>query len=520
MAFKIKDGLRIGTTDIFNTSAQIVGTGVAFAGSTSGATTLVATAVAGTTSLILPAASDTLVGKATTDTLTNKSIAAGTNTISGLTNSNLSGTAGITNANLANSSVTIGTTAIALGASSTTIAGLTSIDATVGSTSFFATPTSPALFAAGTAVTIGATTGTTTVRNSLVVTGDLTINGTTTTVNSTTVTVDDIVLELGAVTTPTDTTANGGGISLLGATNKTITWDSANNNWSSSENWNILTGKVFKINNVSVLSSTTLGSGVTGSSLTSVGTIGTGVWQGTLIGATYGGTGVNNGSNTITLGGNFSSAGAVTHAGAFSQTFTATGNTSVTLPTSGTLLTTSGSGSSLTFGTGSLSLAGNLTTTGTFTTSLTQSASVTLALPGANGTLATLAGTETLTNKTIGTTLTFATATPTTISTEAVVTATVASASVTDVDTWPIATYRAVKYLITIKQGTNYQVSEIIVIHDGITTYMTEYGVIETNGVLGAFTSDILSATIARLRVTMGSATSSTINIRRSLMVV
>ena len=65
-----------------------------------------------------------------TQTLTNKTIAAGSNTISGLTNSNLSGTAGITNANLANSSVTVGTTAIALGASSTTLAGLTSVTST------------------------------------------------------------------------------------------------------------------------------------------------------------------------------------------------------------------------------------------------------------------------------------------------------------------------------------------------------------------------------------------------------
>jgi len=65
-----------------------------------------------------------------TQTLTNKTIAAGSNTISGLTNANLSGTAGITNANLANSSVTIGSTAIALGASSTTIAGLTSVSST------------------------------------------------------------------------------------------------------------------------------------------------------------------------------------------------------------------------------------------------------------------------------------------------------------------------------------------------------------------------------------------------------
>ena len=49
-------------------------TNVGFAGSTSGTTTVQATAVAGTTTLTLPAATDTLVGKATTDTLTNKTL--------------------------------------------------------------------------------------------------------------------------------------------------------------------------------------------------------------------------------------------------------------------------------------------------------------------------------------------------------------------------------------------------------------------------------------------------------------
>ena len=43
-----------------------------FSGSTSGTTTVQATAIAGTTTLTLPAATDTLVGKATSDTLTNK----------------------------------------------------------------------------------------------------------------------------------------------------------------------------------------------------------------------------------------------------------------------------------------------------------------------------------------------------------------------------------------------------------------------------------------------------------------
>ena len=72
------------------------------------------------------------------------------------------------------------------------------------------------------------------------------------------------------------------------------------------------------------------------SSITTLGTIGTGTWQGTIISPTYGGTGVNNGSNTITLGGNF------THSGAHTLTVTTTANTSITLPTTGTLATLAG----------------------------------------------------------------------------------------------------------------------------------------------------------------------------------
>ena len=49
-------------------------TNLGFAGSTSGSTTVQASAVAGTTTLTLPAATDTLVGKDTIDTLTNKTL--------------------------------------------------------------------------------------------------------------------------------------------------------------------------------------------------------------------------------------------------------------------------------------------------------------------------------------------------------------------------------------------------------------------------------------------------------------
>ena len=137
--------------------------------------------------------------------------------ISGLTNTHLSGTAGITNANLANSAVTVGSTSVSLGSAVTTFAGLTSVT----STGF---------------------------------TGALTGNASTATTLATT-------------------------RAIYG------------NNFDGS------------------------------AALTQV------------IAGTYGGTGVNNGANTITVAGNVSHAGST-----FTQTFTATANTSVTLPTSGTLL--------------------------------------------------------------------------------------------------------------------------------------------------------------------------------------
>ena len=107
----------VGTTDIQTltnktltspvlTTPVVSSAGIAFSGSTSGVTTVRASAVAtGIATLPTIATSDTLVARNTTDTLTNKTIAAGSNTISGLTNSNLSGSAGITNANLANSTI-------------------------------------------------------------------------------------------------------------------------------------------------------------------------------------------------------------------------------------------------------------------------------------------------------------------------------------------------------------------------------------------------------------------------------
>jgi len=121
--------------------------------------------------------------------------------------------------------------------------------------------------------------------------GDLTVNGTTTTINSTTVTTDDKNIVLADTASPSDAAADGGGITLRGTTDKTWNWVDATDAWTSSEHINLASGKSYYIDGSSVLSSTTLGSGVTSSSLTSVGTIGSGTWQGTAIGTGYGGTG-------------------------------------------------------------------------------------------------------------------------------------------------------------------------------------------------------------------------------------
>jgi len=47
----------------------------------------------------------------------------------------------------------------------------------------------------------------------------------------------------------TDLTANGGGLTLLGTTNKSIIWDNTNTNWTSSEHFNLASGKAYKLNN-------------------------------------------------------------------------------------------------------------------------------------------------------------------------------------------------------------------------------------------------------------------------------
>jgi hypothetical protein len=70
-----------------------------------------------------------------------------------------------------------------------------------------------------------------TINRQVTIGGDLIINGTTTTINAVTLTVDDKNIELGSTASPTDVTADGGGITLKGSTDKTFTYINSTGLW-------------------------------------------------------------------------------------------------------------------------------------------------------------------------------------------------------------------------------------------------------------------------------------------------
>ena len=426
-------------------SGIVTTAGQTFAGVKTFSSSPVISSITNTGTLTLPTSTDTLVGRATSDSLTNKTYNALSITAPAtgatLTITNLKTLAvqnSLTLAGTDSTTMTFPTTSATIARTDAlqTFTGVQTFTSpavttslTTASTSFDllnTTATTVNFAGAGTSVNIGASSGNTTVNNSLVVTGNLTVNGTTTTVNSTVVTVDDILLELGSVTTPTDTTANGGGISVKGATDKTFTWSSTGANWTASENLSLATGKTFKINNVDVLSATTLGTAVVSSSLTKVGALSSGTAGFVKVDASGN---LTSDSNTYLT----SSTGVTTvngSSGAISNVALTTGKLSqFAATTSAELL---GVVSDET-GSGALVFAGSPALTGT-------------------PTINAVAGLVTASGSTTGTT--------------ALTLSTVYSSS----------TYNGGEFIVKATNGSNIEITKILVVTDGTNVYVTNYG--------------------------------------------
>jgi hypothetical protein len=492
--FVARFGLDNGGNSITNIGANNSTLSLAGNLTTSGAYAVTLTAT-GSTSLTLPT-TGTLATLAGTETFTNKTLT--TPTIDGgALSSTFTGTPTFSG----NVTFSSGTTNFNAGTSSGTYNLAT--DITTGTVNLFSG-------VSGT-INVGAANST------LVVQGNLTVNGTTTTVNSTTINVDDINIELGAVASPTDITANGGGIILKGATDKTILWDSTNSNWTSSEHWNLATGKVFKINNVEILSATGLGSTVVSSSLTSVGTLTSGTWSATTIGIAYGGTGVTttptngqlligngtgytvaaltqgtgisitNGAGTITIANtdlgssqnifkNIAVAGQDTvAAGSNTDTLTFVAGTGITL-------TTNASGKSVT-------IANSLATTPDATASSIVSRDSNGAAKFANVQLVD------------------STASSTTVVTDldASSTSIVDSNTQTAINTFATASYRSAHYTIQVSDGTDFHMTHVMVFWKGSDAYITEYGTMYSNAALTTLDADVSGGNV-RLLATNASA--------------
>lgn len=110
-----------------------------------------------------------------------------------------------------------------------------------------------------------------------VIEGNLRVNGDATYVNVTNISVEDKSIELGQGEGPLGSDAdvdNGGIIIKSDGGDKTILYKQATDSFSANLHWNIESGKEFKINDISVLSSNALGTGVTSAlGLAQVGTL-------------------------------------------------------------------------------------------------------------------------------------------------------------------------------------------------------------------------------------------------------
>ena len=87
--------------------------------------------------------------------------------------------------------------------------------------------------------------GLSTLTGNTIVAGTLTVEGATTTIESVTITVDDKNIEMGSVDSPTDTTADGGGLTLKGTTDKTILYEKDTKSWDFNQRIITRTGEAY-----------------------------------------------------------------------------------------------------------------------------------------------------------------------------------------------------------------------------------------------------------------------------------
>jgi uncharacterized protein YpmS len=87
-------------------------------------------------------------------------------------------------------------------------------------------------------------------------------------------------------------------------------------------------------------------------------------------------------------------------------------------------------------------------------------------------------------------------------------------------DSFAAGSFRTAKYLLQVHatSAAVYQACEVLIVHDGVNVYMTEYAIVTTNGTLATFNADISGGNI-RLLVTPINAANLIRVVRQALLV-
>ena len=334
-----------------------------------------------------------------------------------------------------------------------------------------------------------------TISNNLVVTGDLTVSGNTTTVNTTQILLEDNLITLNSGEAGTPSTNAGIEIERGTSTNVALQWNETTDTWQTTNDgtnyYNIITSNTAaaQVTAAAVIAAAG-GDGTAGQAIT---TNGSGVLDFTTI------VGTTEASIISAVGADGADGSVLMTNGSGDLTFTTLtaakiSDFSEAAQDAVESAITAGTGVTKAYNDGantiSLSIGQDVATSAAVTFGSIATGAITLD-----------SGTGELNTSTQAITLN----------------------TVTTVDSFDKTVYRTAKYLVQVTQGSKYTTSEVLLAHDGTTSYLSEYAVIELGGTVIPLTvSTSISGSNVLLRVTITDAatTSATVKVARTLIAV
>jgi hypothetical protein len=385
------------------------------------------------------------------------------------------------------------------------------------------------------------TTGNASVGENLVVTGNLTVNGNVTTLNTETLAVEDNIVILNSNVTGEPTTNAGITVERGSSDDAHIRWNET------TDKWQIGTGSTYAdiattadVNAVSINTLDEIGDvTITGDATNQFLMYDGNAWVNQTVATSFTAAG-DSGSVTIASG-----TDTLTIAGGTGLTSVAAATDTVTINLDNTAVTAGSYGAAGSVATFTVDAQGRLTTASNATISVTASQvsdfdeaaqdAVNAALTAGTGVSKSYndgANTITLSiGQAVGTSdsVTFGNVATGAITLDSgtgelnTSTQSVIVNTITTIDSFAKATYRTAKYLIQVTQGSKYTTSEVLLIHDGNDSYLSEYAVIE----LGASRIPLTVSTsvsgdnvLLRATITDAASTNATVKVARTLIAV